>query len=138
MVRLWVILVAVLAIVVLFALVDAVLSDARRVRGVPKVAWIVIILILPLVGALLWFAIGKPRKQATRNLAPDDDPRFTGAQTGQSSAERAETDRRIKDLEEQLKKLDEETYPGEPGHRDEPGGTGGSSTPPDGSNGPRR
>ena len=98
----------------LYALVDAAMTDASRARGVGKPVWIVLIVLLPVVGALLWFFIGKgspesrARAQAARRAAPDNDPRFTG--TNLSSQD---LDAHMRDLEDRLRELDNETFPGE-------------------------
>lgn len=111
MVRFWIALVAVAIGVILFALIDALMSDRSRVRGVSKPIWVLIILLVPVIGAVLWFAIGKTRKKRTVPIAPDDDPKFSGQ--GYSAQLKAEMDARLRDLEEQLKALDDEVYPGE-------------------------
>lgn len=95
----------------LYALVDAAMADASRARGVPKPAWIVIVVLLPVIGALLWFTIGKDRGQLPAPApvhAPDDDPRFAGP-----SMSNAELDEHMAELEARLRELDEETFPGE-------------------------
>lgn len=77
-----VILAILLIALVVYAAIDCVTSDSNRIRGVPKAAWIAIILLLPLLGALLWFFLGRPKQesppqQSPRHpTAPDDDPNF--------------------------------------------------------------
>jgi hypothetical protein len=112
MVRLWIIGIVIVIAFVLFALIDAAMSDPKRVRGVSKPIWVILIVLLPLAGAVLWFTVGKARRRETRRLAPDDDPSFTG-RGRPGGASDTEMDARLKDLEEQLKALDEETFPGE-------------------------
>lgn len=94
---------------VLYALVDAAMTDASRARGVPKPVWVVLIVVLPVVGALLWFMIGRGKAVSAQRAtpAPDDDPRFSGPQLSDSELER------LRELEERLQELDSETYPGE-------------------------
>jgi hypothetical protein len=61
------------------AIVDIVLIDPSRVRGLPKWAWVVVALLLFIVGPGLWFTIGRIRlepRAASGPLAPDDDPDF--------------------------------------------------------------
>ncbi|XAS66759.1 PLD nuclease N-terminal domain-containing protein [Micrococcaceae bacterium Sec5.7] len=76
-----VIAVAVLAIFV-YGLVDVIRTEARLTRGISKPSWIVVMIVLPVVGAALWFLIGRPRNtpQVQRSYshptAPDDDPDF--------------------------------------------------------------
>lgn len=61
-----------------YSLVDVIMIDRFRVRGVPKGLWIVFIIILPLVGAALWFLVGRGKTptRPSRSVAPDDDPDF--------------------------------------------------------------
>ena len=94
---------------ILYALVDAAMTDASRARGVPKPVWVVLVVVLPVIGAILWFAIGKGRTGAAQvaGPAPDDDPRFTGAKLSDVELER------LRELEERLHTLDAETFPGE-------------------------
>lgn len=73
--------VAVLVIFV-YGLVDVIRTDARLTRGISKPAWIVVMIVLPVLGAILWMLMGRPRggsarPQAYRHpTAPDDDPDF--------------------------------------------------------------
>lgn len=108
MVRIWIIGIVVAAAFTLYSLVDAAMSDGRRARGVGKPIWVVLIVILPVIGGVMWFLIGKGAMPGPAAVAPDDDPRFTGNRVSQR-----EVDQRLKDLEQQLAELDEETFPGE-------------------------
>jgi hypothetical protein len=73
--------VAVLAIFV-YGLVDVIRTDGRLTRGISKPAWIVVMIVLPVVGAILWLLIGRPRRTPPQRqnyrhpTAPDDDPDF--------------------------------------------------------------
>ncbi|KQQ90859.1 PLDc N-terminal domain-containing protein [Pseudarthrobacter sp. SL88] len=73
--------VAVLVIFV-YGLVDVIRTDGRLTRGISKPAWIVVMIILPVLGAILWLLIGRPRAAAPQQqgyrhpTAPDDDPEF--------------------------------------------------------------
>jgi hypothetical protein len=73
--------VAVLVIFV-YGLVDVIRTDGRLTRGISKPAWIVVMIILPVLGAILWLLIGRPREAAPQQqsyrhpTAPDDDPEF--------------------------------------------------------------
>lgn len=101
----------------LYALVDAAMTDGARARGVGKPIWVVLIVVLPVIGGVLWFLIGKGELPQKRPSAPDDDPRFTG--TRMTSGD---LDSHMKDLEARLRELDSETFPGEdPGRPGSPG-----------------
>jgi hypothetical protein len=87
------------------AIVDIVLIDGGRVRGLPKWAWVIVALLLTVAGPLLWFIVGRERlsRAAARTAsasgprAPDDDPEFLA----RLRRER-EQEQRIRDLEQQL------------------------------------
>ena len=112
MVRFVIIGIVVAVALTLYALVDAAMTDASRARGVSKPIWIVLIVLLPVIGAILWFLIGKGSQQSrgtqSRRTAPDDDPRFTGTRLSSN-----DLDAHMRDLEDRLRELDNETFPGE-------------------------
>jgi hypothetical protein len=43
-----------------FCLVEAIGSSSDRIRNLPKVAWILIILFFPFIGSIAWLAAGRP------------------------------------------------------------------------------
>ncbi len=47
-------------VVLLLAIVDIACSDDHEVRGLPRVLWIFIVLLLPLAGSIAWFIAGRP------------------------------------------------------------------------------
>ena len=64
-----------------YALVDCVRTEDDRVRGLPKVIWVLIILLFNLVGSLAWLIAGRERvlprtRPSAGPIAPDDDPDF--------------------------------------------------------------
>ncbi|MFM2412606.1 MAG: hypothetical protein RLZZ587_939 [Actinomycetota bacterium] len=102
-----------LAIVVIavdiYALADIFFTPRSRLRSLNKVLWAVIVIVVTPIGAILWFILGKTRRNTSGELiiAPDDDPNFR-------APESETTDERIARLEEELRKLDDEdgTPPG--------------------------
>jgi hypothetical protein len=48
----------------IFCVIDCIQSDSSRVRNLPKIAWIVLILIVPLIGGLAWLFLGRPLRGA--------------------------------------------------------------------------
>jgi hypothetical protein len=97
----------IVVVVTIYAVVDCAMMANDRVRGLPKPVWIVVIIVLPVIGIVLWFLIGRGRKNtavATGPRAPDDDPAFLG-RLGRD----AEQDDRIRRLEEELAALDSES-----------------------------
>lgn len=86
---------------IIAGLFDCVTSDDRQVRHLPKLLWVLVILLFEGPGAIVWFLAGKPLVDARANhpagkgrvpdeewvttdtptevprqLAPDDDPEF--------------------------------------------------------------
>lgn len=104
-----VLLVAAVAFIV-YALVDCAFTERHRVRSLTKPIWALLIVILPVVGAILWLLLGKTRPDSGRRLiAPDDDPDFLGrAATPVSDSERESLDERIRKLEEELSEQDDD------------------------------
>ena len=104
MTRVLLILALVAAAFWVYTIVDCALQPPARHRGVSKGVWIVITILLPVLGGLLWFLIGRGRlsKAGTRR-APDDDPEFLG-----SIGSVRDQDERIRRLEEELAQLDSE------------------------------
>lgn len=52
-----------------FALVEAIGTPAERVRHLPKVAWVLIVLFFPLAGSIAWFVAGRPTSPPPRPSA---------------------------------------------------------------------
>lgn len=95
------------AFFMVYAVVDCVVTASERVRGIPKALWILVILLLPVVGGILWLVIGKDRAAgypSRRRLGPDDDPKFLG-RLGESAAR----EERIRQLEQELAELDDDS-----------------------------
>jgi len=88
-----------------YSIVDCALQDATRHRGVSKPVWILIVILLPVLGGILWFVIGRTRRAPiAARRAPDDDPEFLG-----SLGSISDQDERIRRLEEELAALDSES-----------------------------
>ena len=95
-----------------YTFLDCVRSDSRTARGLPKGVWIVVIIVLPVIGGILWLLIGRdrasrrgagPKSGPSRPLYPDDDPDFLRKVDKEKAREQ-----RIRDLEEKLAELDDE------------------------------
>ena len=79
MARLLVLLPFIVVGVLVWSIVDIVLIDRMRVRGLPKGGWIVLVIVLPIVGAALWFLLGRERLSAAGRYATgrNRSPRMT-------------------------------------------------------------
>jgi hypothetical protein len=105
----------------IFTVIDIALIDRSRVKGLPKLIWILICIVLVVIGPVLWFLLGRERlidpSQAGGSfgprprrgpVAPDDDPEFLGKLNRESAQEQ-----RIRDLEERLREIDDDDKPKE-------------------------
>ncbi|MDQ0736007.1 PLD nuclease N-terminal domain-containing protein [Arthrobacter agilis] len=112
---------AILAVaVVIYALIDCVMSRKHEVRSISKTAWFITILVLPIIGAGMWFLFGRPRKQGPSGprrpaprqpTAPDDDPAFLQNLEAQRWQRAREEERRRREQEQK----DREAKAGETG-----------------------
>jgi hypothetical protein len=106
MVRLLVVLVFLVVTFDVFAIVDVMLIDRSRIRVLNRLLWVLLILILPVVGAIMWLALGRERRDRggqRRTIAPDDDPAFL-----KNLRRDEEQDDRIRRLEQELADLDDD------------------------------
>jgi hypothetical protein len=65
--------------VYIWFVVDVVRTPSSTVRTLPKFVWLLIVVLIPLIGGLLWLLGGRPRSERRRRrgpTAPDDDPAF--------------------------------------------------------------
>lgn len=90
-----------------YAIVDCAMFDAKRTRVMQKPIWLVVILLVPVVGPLLWMFIGKGSGPAegsskVQPVIPDDVNYISDPKS------ESEHDARIAELEEQMRQLDEE------------------------------
>lgn len=76
----------------IYCIFDVVSTDEYLMRNMPKVLWLIVVILLPDVGSVAWLLLGRPigaglRPGDTsphrprpaprpRELAPDDDPSF--------------------------------------------------------------
>ena len=117
MVRLWIVLGVAAAVFYIYSVADCALFDRSRVRGLPKPLWLLVIILFPVIGGVLWFLIGRGRRGSAaqrRYTAPDDDPEFLGKLKLDRDQEE-----RIRQLEQELAELDDNgTDPDQTGRRD--------------------
>ncbi len=96
-----------------FALADCIQTDDSRVRGIPRWAWIILIVLVPWVGPITWLLVGKergrggfgaPRPRPVRRdgpLAPDEDPEFLRRLDEDIQRERRERQRQQRQREQE-------------------------------------
>jgi hypothetical protein len=118
-------------------LIDAVQTPEAAMRNLPKWAWVMLIVLVPIVGPLAWLFSGRPRRQDARTVpwpstktagfpeyerpprasrAPDDDPEFLATLKHGN----AEHEKLLKKWEEDLKRREEELRKSEDVDPDQP------------------
>ena len=53
-----------------FCVVDVILTRPERARNLPKIGWLVLVLLFPLVGSVAWLVAGRPRAGSVRSYGP--------------------------------------------------------------------
>ncbi|MBF6060317.1 PLDc_N domain-containing protein [Nocardia terpenica] len=103
-----------------FCLIDVIMSPESEIRQLPKALWLIIVIILPTIGALLWLLIGRPVNYRSRPASttrypeydrpgrhvaqnPEDDEEFL-----QRLRERAESQRREARRQEEARQAEQE------------------------------
>jgi hypothetical protein len=124
-------------VVFVYGLVDVIRTDPRQTKGISKPAWIVVQIVLPVIGAVLWFLIGRPRGTGptpanySHPVAPDDDPDFL-RNLELRRRKQAEADR-LKKLKDELDakdaKLGDDPAAGGESDSGETHGSGDAGTP---------
>ena len=69
-----------------YSLFDCIQAEESEIRNLPRFAWLLLIIIVPVIGPIAWLVAGRPLRPAPwrtsalprdrRPLAPDDDPSF--------------------------------------------------------------
>jgi hypothetical protein len=83
---------ALLLLLFSYALVDVIATDSALIRNLPKLAWLAVVVLVPILGPLSWIVLGRPhgaaalpgttgtpappRPKKRQPIAPDDDPEF--------------------------------------------------------------
>jgi hypothetical protein len=104
----------------IYAFIDCLNTPENEVRKLPKVVWVIIILLFGqvLLGPIAWFLVGRPRRNAPYGavranertwVAPDDNPEFLKS-LGQTSAEPSKEDGAVR----------EDPEPSEPSRAEDP------------------
>jgi phospholipase D-like protein len=106
----------------LFAIFDVIATDSALCRNLPKMVWLILVIILPDVGAICWLLLGRPvnagfrpgdssYRAPRRPLGLEDSPTFVdrAAEVERS----AELDRRLDEWEEQQRRREQELGSGD-------------------------
>jgi hypothetical protein len=94
MARLYMLGFALEVLLIILALISCLSAEEGELRALPRIVWVIVILLFPLVGSIVYFVAGRPLRTAPKAstwrqgngfpeserppppLAPDDDPEF--------------------------------------------------------------
>lgn len=134
MARLLMLLFGIGLILTILALISCLSAEPGEVRALPRAVWVIVILVIPVVGAIMYLSAGRPLPEydlgtgvhggggsgasgrmwrtaaglSTREqrvVAPDDDPEFL---RGIDTNRRAKDDEMLRRWEEEFRKRDDE------------------------------
>jgi hypothetical protein len=88
-------------LVAVCALVDLITRPDDRVRHLPKLVWILLIVLLPLIGSIVWFCVGHDGDARPVPVGPPD-------RSAAYARAAAAVDQRVRSTEQQLADLEEE------------------------------
>ncbi|MCI9857769.1 PLD nuclease N-terminal domain-containing protein [Microbacterium proteolyticum] len=92
-------------IVMIIALIDAIIRREDQIKHMPKFVWVFFIVLLPLIGSILWFTLGREYDQRTQPMTFGDPRRWhkdtRSAPTVPPRDERT-TEQQIADLEREM------------------------------------
>ncbi|MEV0279411.1 PLD nuclease N-terminal domain-containing protein [Streptomyces sp. NPDC050610] len=123
----------------IYAFIDCLNTPENEVRGLPKIAWVFIILLFGevLIGPIAWLAAGRPRTAAGPGagggpgprrtwVAPDDNPDFLntiqrdGGRGGRGGRDGSADEELLKSWEADLRRREEEIRRKDGGPEDAP------------------
>ncbi|MDQ4213870.1 PLD nuclease N-terminal domain-containing protein [Microbacterium capsulatum] len=91
---------------VIGALIDIITRRDDQVKHLPKIVWIILVILVPLAGSLIWFLVGReysgegvrlPRPARERRARPTAPSRSAPADTRSTEQQIADLDREIEE-----------------------------------------
>ncbi|MDQ6928162.1 MAG: PLD nuclease N-terminal domain-containing protein [Actinomycetota bacterium] len=100
----------------IYCIFDVITTDESLIRNLPKLLWLMIVVVLPDIGSIIWLVAGRPHgasfrpgdtsygAPARRAVGPEDRADFTPLSRERDERDRAE----LRVREEQLRRREEE------------------------------
>ncbi|MFD3812041.1 PLDc N-terminal domain-containing protein [Rhodococcus sp. NPDC058639] len=88
-------------------LVDVIRADEHEVRNLPKPLWLMVVILLPMVGSVLWLLVGRPDGVGWSQTPASAFPEYNrpGRQAGQQPETDEEFLRRCRERAEQQRRV---------------------------------
>ncbi|MFG3039041.1 PLD nuclease N-terminal domain-containing protein [Streptomyces sp. NPDC048330] len=120
----------------IYAFIDCLNTPEDEVKHLPKVVWVIVVLLFWIVGPIVWLVAGKQRRARAGGrassgwVAPDDNPEFLKSLREEGAADRkpAADDARLEDWEADLRRREEELRKRERGDDTDRGKARGEET----------
>ncbi|QEO13866.1 hypothetical protein FLP10_05085 [Agromyces intestinalis] len=102
-----------IVVAMIAALIDIIMRDEWQVKHLPKFGWIILVILLPLIGTVLWFVLGREYAGGGPVALPRPGRRPDASRPGQSvtavrptfenrSTEIRSTEQQLADLEREI------------------------------------
>lgn len=91
--------------VLVFALIDIITRRDDQVKHLPKMVWIIIVILIPLIGSVLWFTIGREYEGGialSRSRPPAGSSRPQGWNPPAAPADTRSTEQQMADLDREI------------------------------------
>lgn len=96
-------------VLLVFALIDILTKTDDQIRGLPKIAWVILVILVPVVGSIVWFAIGHDWSPGPRNHGRYIEPtRHEDRYPTLDAARSAHGHKRVSTTEQELAELERE------------------------------
>lgn len=88
-----------------YCIVDVVVTDDSRVRNLPKLVWLLLVIFLPTIGSLLWLFLGRPEPLAVPRAPAPRAPRARRPRPGPRPRGPEDSPEFLARIEERAKEL---------------------------------
>lgn len=108
----------------IYGVIDVIRTPGRDMRYINKASWLLVVILVPIAGTVLWIMWGtkgkggKPAPRPTGQRAPDDDEAFLRSLRIQREQEAKEAELRAKEAE--LRKLENDLRKNQDGEPEDP------------------
>lgn len=103
-------------LLIIYCVFDAIRSDETIIRNLPKIFWVILIVITGPIGAVAWLVLGRPEgaartpgstdyRASRKPLGPEDSPTFMSGLEEKKRLEKWEEELRLR--EEKLRRAEE-------------------------------
>jgi hypothetical protein len=93
---------ALLLALMIGALADIITADQSRIRHLDKIFWVIIVILIPLVGSILWFTVGREYQEPVDRGTLGDPRRWAAPEHAESVSQHVDTASQLAALEREI------------------------------------